>query len=107
LIEVKSIRVLKERFVKGCRPTRQRMFQPANPHAKQDTGRLNRLGSVRRVHRVDGGCTEKTCRGDIHLATLPAVPQNSDMANPVLSNQQLQDLVAFIISLREGSRLTR
>ena len=36
-----------------------------------------------------------------HLQTLPAVPTDLHMANPLLSNQQLRDVVAFIISLRQ------
>jgi hypothetical protein len=36
-----------------------------------------------------------------HLETLPAVPKNLRMANPLLSSQELQDVVAFIITLRD------
>lgn len=36
-----------------------------------------------------------------HLETLPAVPTNSHMPNPTLSSQELRDVVAFIISLRD------
>jgi len=35
-----------------------------------------------------------------HLQTLPAVPKDSLMANPMLSNEQLRQVVAFIITLR-------
>lgn len=35
-----------------------------------------------------------------HLATLPTIPQNSHMANPALTSEQISDVVAFIISLR-------
>jgi len=38
-----------------------------------------------------------------HLSALPAVPEDLHMANPILSSQQLRDVVAFIISLR-GNR---
>jgi len=37
-----------------------------------------------------------------HLETLPAVPENSHMPNPVLSSQEVRDVVAFIISLRDN-----
>jgi cytochrome c1 len=36
-----------------------------------------------------------------HVETLPAVPKNLDMANPLLSSQELRDVVAFIITLRD------
>ncbi len=36
-----------------------------------------------------------------HLETLPAVPENAHMPNLVLSNEEVRDVVAFIISLRE------
>jgi len=36
-----------------------------------------------------------------HLQTLPAVPENSHMPNPVLSSQEIRDVAAFIISLRD------
>lgn len=36
-----------------------------------------------------------------HLETLPAVPQNSRMPNPMLSTEELRDVAAFIISLRD------
>ncbi len=36
-----------------------------------------------------------------HLATLPAVPQQPGMPNLMLSRAELQDVVAFIISLRD------
>jgi hypothetical protein len=36
-----------------------------------------------------------------HVETLPAVPKNLRMANPLLSSQELRDVVAFIISLRD------
>jgi len=36
-----------------------------------------------------------------HLETLPAVPTNSHMPDPMLSSQELRDVVAFIISLRD------
>ena len=39
-----------------------------------------------------------------HLEMLPAVPQNLHMVRPILSNQQLRDVVAFMISLREPTR---
>ncbi len=35
-----------------------------------------------------------------HLATLPTVPENSHMPNLMLSNEELRDVVAFIVSLR-------
>lgn len=37
-----------------------------------------------------------------HLETLPAVPKDLHMANPLLSRQELRDVVAFIISLRHS-----
>jgi len=37
-----------------------------------------------------------------HLAVLPAVPKTPGMANPVLSDDQLRDIVAYIIGLREA-----
>lgn len=36
-----------------------------------------------------------------HLETLPAVPENAHMPNLLLSNEELRDVVAFIISLRD------
>jgi len=36
-----------------------------------------------------------------HLQTLPAVPKNLRMANPLLSSEEGRDVVAFIISLRD------
>jgi mono/diheme cytochrome c family protein len=36
-----------------------------------------------------------------HLETLPAVPQDAHMPNPMLSSQEIRDVVAFIISLRD------
>jgi hypothetical protein len=36
-----------------------------------------------------------------HLQTLPAVPKDFHMANPLLSGQEVRDVVAFIISLRD------
>ncbi len=36
-----------------------------------------------------------------HLETLPAVPKDSLMPNPMLSSEELRDVVAFIISLRD------
>jgi hypothetical protein len=36
-----------------------------------------------------------------HLETLPAVPKNLDMANPLLSSQELRDVATFIITLRD------
>lgn len=36
-----------------------------------------------------------------HLETLPAVPQKPQMPKPVLSAQELRDVVAFIVSLRD------
>lgn len=35
-----------------------------------------------------------------HLATLPTIPQNSHMANPALTDAQIREVVAFIVSLR-------
>lgn len=35
-----------------------------------------------------------------HLETLPAIPQDAHMPNPMLSSQEIRDVVAFIISLR-------
>jgi len=42
-----------------------------------------------------------------HLEALPAVPQDLHMADPLLSNQQLLDVVAFIVSLRDQSGPSR
>jgi len=39
-----------------------------------------------------------------HLETLPAVPQNSRMPNQVLSGQELHNVVAFILSLRDKAK---
>ena len=36
-----------------------------------------------------------------HLATLPTVPENSHMPNLMLSSEELRDVVAFIVSLRD------
>jgi len=36
-----------------------------------------------------------------HLETIPAVPEDAHMPNLVLSSQELRDVVAFIISLRD------
>ncbi len=36
-----------------------------------------------------------------HLSSLPAVPQHPGMANPVLTSEQLRDVAAFIMSLRD------
>ena len=36
-----------------------------------------------------------------HLETLPAVPKDLRMANALLSSQELRDVVAFIIALRD------
>lgn len=36
-----------------------------------------------------------------HLETLPAVPKDSRMANPALSSEDLRNVVAFLISLRD------
>jgi len=36
-----------------------------------------------------------------HLENLPAVPEDSHMPNQVLSTQELRNVVAFIISLRD------
>ena len=36
-----------------------------------------------------------------HLDTLPTVPENSHMPNLQLSNDEVRDVVAFIISLRD------
>lgn len=36
-----------------------------------------------------------------HLENLPAVAENSHMPNQVLSSQELRDVVAFVISLRD------
>jgi hypothetical protein len=38
-----------------------------------------------------------------HLETLPAVPADSHMPNLLLSSDEVRDVVAFIISLREKS----
>ena len=35
-----------------------------------------------------------------HLATLPTIPQNSHMANPALTDAQIREVVAFMVSLR-------
>jgi cytochrome c553 len=37
-----------------------------------------------------------------HLETLPAVPKNLHIANALLSSQELRDVVAFIITLRDN-----
>jgi mono/diheme cytochrome c family protein len=39
-----------------------------------------------------------------HLETLPAVPQKSGMPNQDLSGEELHNLVAFILSLRDKSK---
>jgi cytochrome c1 len=39
-----------------------------------------------------------------HLETLPAVPQNSRMPNQILSAQELRNVVAFILSLRDKQK---
>jgi mono/diheme cytochrome c family protein len=36
-----------------------------------------------------------------HLETLPTIPKDSDMANRDLTSQQIRDVVAFIITLRD------
>jgi mono/diheme cytochrome c family protein len=36
-----------------------------------------------------------------HLSSLPTVPQRPSMADPVLTSQQLRDVTAFIVSLRD------
>jgi mono/diheme cytochrome c family protein len=36
-----------------------------------------------------------------HLESLPPVPQNSRMPNPMLSTEELRDVAAFIIGLRD------
>jgi len=38
-----------------------------------------------------------------HLETLPAVPRRPGMANPDLSTEQLRNVAAFILTLREAS----
>ncbi|HMK69674.1 MAG TPA: c-type cytochrome [Xanthobacteraceae bacterium] len=38
-----------------------------------------------------------------YLETLPAIPEDSRMPNPVLSTQEIRDVAAFIISLRDKS----
>jgi mono/diheme cytochrome c family protein len=37
------------------------------------------------------------------LDTLPAVPKRSKMGNPLLSGEDLRDVVAYILSLREAN----
>ena len=36
------------------------------------------------------------------IAALPQVPRNGRMANPLLTNDQLADVAAYIMTLREG-----
>jgi mono/diheme cytochrome c family protein len=36
-----------------------------------------------------------------HLQTLPTVPKDSHMADPDLTGQQIRDVVAFIVTLRD------
>jgi mono/diheme cytochrome c family protein len=36
-----------------------------------------------------------------HLDTLPSVPENSHMPNLLLSSEEVRDVVAFIVSLRD------
>jgi mono/diheme cytochrome c family protein len=36
------------------------------------------------------------------IAALPQVPRNGRMANPLLTNAQLADVSAYIVTLREG-----
>jgi mono/diheme cytochrome c family protein len=43
--------------------------------------------------------TAASLRG--HMESLPAVPAELQMARPQLSGQQLQDIIAFIVSLRD------
>jgi len=38
-----------------------------------------------------------------HLETLPTVPRRPGMANPDLSDEQLRDVAAFILTLRDAS----
>ena len=38
-----------------------------------------------------------------HLKSLPAVPQGPSMANPDLTSQELADVIAFILTLRNGA----
>jgi len=42
-----------------------------------------------------------------HLETLPAVPQNSRMPNQVLSSEELRNVVAFILSLRDKPKVPK
>jgi len=42
-----------------------------------------------------------------HLETLPAVPQKSGMPNQDLSGEELRNVVAFILSLRDKSKAPR
>jgi cytochrome c1 len=36
-----------------------------------------------------------------HLETIPTVPEDAHMPNLALSSQELRDVVAFIVSLRD------
>ncbi len=36
-----------------------------------------------------------------HLETLPAIPKDAHMPSPMLSSQEIRDVVAFIVSLRD------
>jgi len=36
-----------------------------------------------------------------HLKSLPTIPEDSRMANPDLSNEELRNVVAFILTLRD------
>ena len=42
-----------------------------------------------------------------YLGTLPAVPQNSHMPSLLLSTQEIRDVAAFIISLRDKPAVPR
>lgn len=39
-----------------------------------------------------------------YLASLPVIPKHSEMANPDLTDQEMRDVAAFIMTLRENSR---
>jgi len=41
-----------------------------------------------------------------YLASLPVIPKNSQMANPDLTEEELRDVSAFIMSLRDKSPLS-
>jgi len=38
------------------------------------------------------------------LGSLPTIPQDSKMANPDLTSQEIKDVAAFIVTLRDKSR---